>query len=46
MGRRLTRARMDADVLEWLKAQGRGYPSRSHAILLREVLKAVKAEAK
>jgi uncharacterized protein (DUF4415 family) len=38
-------ARVDADVLEWLKAQGRGYQSRINAILRREMLAAVKAGA-
>ena len=32
-------ARVDADVLEWLKAQGKGYQSRINAILRREMLK-------
>ena len=31
-------ARIDADVLEWLKAQGKGYQSRINAILRREML--------
>ena len=31
-------ARLDADVLEWLKAQGKGYQSRMNAILRREML--------
>ncbi len=31
-------ARVDADVLEWLKSQGRGYQSRINAILRREML--------
>jgi uncharacterized protein (DUF4415 family) len=35
-------ARVDADVLEWLKAQGKGYQSRINAILRREMLTAVK----
>ena len=30
--------RIDADVLDWLKAQGRGYQSRINAILRREML--------
>jgi uncharacterized protein (DUF4415 family) len=33
-------ARVDADVLEWLKAQGKGYQSRINAILRREMLAA------
>jgi uncharacterized protein (DUF4415 family) len=36
-------ARVDADVLEWLKAQGKGYQSRINAILRREMLESVKA---
>jgi uncharacterized protein (DUF4415 family) len=39
-------ARVDADVLEWLKAQGKGYQSRINAILRREMLTALKAAAK
>jgi len=30
--------RVDADVLDWLKSQGRGYQSRINAILRREML--------
>jgi len=36
-------ARVDADVLAWLKSQGKGYQSRINAILRREMLAAVKA---
>ena len=36
-------ARVDADVLEWLKSQGKGYQSRINAILRREMLMAYKA---
>jgi uncharacterized protein (DUF4415 family) len=36
-------ARVDADVLEWLKSHGKGYQSRINAILRREMLAAVKA---
>ena len=39
-------ARVDADVLEWLKSQGKGYQSRINAILRREMLMALKAAAK
>jgi len=39
-------ARVDADVLEWLKAQGKGYQSRINAILRREMLMALRAAAK
>jgi uncharacterized protein (DUF4415 family) len=35
-------ARVNADVLEWLKSQGRGYQSRLNAILRREMLASVK----
>ena len=31
-------ARIDADVLDWLKAQGKGYQSRINAILRKEML--------
>jgi uncharacterized protein (DUF4415 family) len=37
-------ARVDADVLEWLKAQGKGYQSRINAILRREMLASVRSE--
>jgi len=33
-------ARIDADVLDWLKSHGRGYQSRINAILRREMLTA------
>ena len=35
-------ARVDADVLVWLKAQGRGYQSRINAILRQAMLQASK----
>ncbi len=35
-------ARVDADVLEWLKSQGKGYQSRINTILRREMLAALK----
>jgi uncharacterized protein (DUF4415 family) len=38
-------ARVDADVLEWLKAHGKGYQSRINAILRREMLYAAKSSA-
>jgi len=38
-------ARVDADVLDWLKAYGKGYQSRINAILRREMLAAAKAES-
>jgi uncharacterized protein (DUF4415 family) len=36
-------ARVDADVLAWLKAAGKGYQSRINAILRREMLTSAKA---
>src|ERR1035438_2620688 len=36
-------ARVDADVLDWLKTQGKGYQSRINAILRREMLMSVKS---
>ena len=39
-------ARVDADVLEWLKGQGKGYQSRINAILRREMLAAHRTGAK
>jgi len=33
-------ARVDADVLDWLKSYGKGYQSRLNAILRREMLAA------
>jgi len=44
--KRQVTARVDADVLEWLKAQGKGYQSRINAILRREMLTAMRAAAK
>jgi uncharacterized protein (DUF4415 family) len=38
-------ARVDADVLEWLKSHGKGYQSRINAILRREMLAALKSTA-
>jgi len=38
-------ARVDADVLDWLKAHGKGYQSRINAILRREMLAAAKSSA-
>ena len=35
-------ARVDADVLAWLKSQGKGYQGRLNAILRREMLAALK----
>jgi uncharacterized protein (DUF4415 family) len=39
-------ARVDADVLNWLKSQGKGYQSRINAILRREMLSTLRANAK
>ena len=38
-------ARVDADVLEWLKSQGKGYQSRINAILRHEMVAALRARA-
>ncbi len=35
-------ARIDADVLDWLKSQGKGYQGRMNAILRREMLASIK----
>jgi len=35
-------ARVDADVLDWLKSQGKGYQGRMNAILRREMLASLK----
>ena len=35
-------ARIDADVLNWLKSGGKGYQARLNAILRREMLAAIK----
>lgn len=37
-----TTVRIDADVLAWLRAQGKGYQSRINAILRREMLTSLK----
>jgi len=39
-------ARVDADVLEWLKSHGKGHQSRINAILRREMLAAHRVGAK
>lgn len=36
-------ARVDADVLAWLKSQGKGYQARMNAILRREMLSSLKS---
>jgi uncharacterized protein (DUF4415 family) len=38
-----TTLRLDADVLAWLRSQGRGYQSRINAILRREMLAALRS---
>jgi uncharacterized protein (DUF4415 family) len=40
-----TTVRIDADVLAWLRAQGKGYQSRINAILRREMLAATERES-
>ena len=40
--KQIVTARLDGDVLEWLKSHGRGYQSRMNAILRREMLASVK----
>lgn len=37
-------ARVDADVVHWLKAQGKGYQARMNAILRREMLASLGAK--
>ncbi len=44
--KRQVTARVDADVLAWLKSQGKGYQSRINAILRREMLTAMRPTAK
>ncbi len=39
-------ARLDADVIDWLKKQGKGYQSRMNAILRREMLASLKPAPK
>jgi uncharacterized protein (DUF4415 family) len=34
---------LDADVIAWLKKQGKGYQSRMNAILRREMLASLKS---
>jgi uncharacterized protein (DUF4415 family) len=43
--KRQVTARVDADVLAWLKSQGKGYQSRINAILRREMLTALRTSA-
>jgi hypothetical protein len=35
-------ARLDSDVLHWLKSQGKGYQSRMNEILRKEMLASMK----
>ena len=39
-------ARLDADVLAWLKSQGKGYQARMNAILRREMLATARRQEK
>jgi uncharacterized protein (DUF4415 family) len=39
-------ARLDADVLMWLKSQGKGYQSRMNDIIRREMLTVTKAQSR
>ncbi len=43
--KKIVTARLDGDVLEWLKSHGRGYQSRMNAILRREMLLSIKPRA-
>ena len=43
VGDRRFTVRIDSDVLAWLRAQGKGYQSRSDAILRREMLNSLKS---
>jgi uncharacterized protein (DUF4415 family) len=38
-------ARLDADVLMWLKSQGKGYQSRMNEIIRRQMLVEMKAQS-
>ena len=38
-------ARLDADVLPWLKSQGKGYQSRMNDIIRREMLVSLKSQS-
>jgi uncharacterized protein (DUF4415 family) len=37
-----TTVRLDSDVLDWFKRQGKGYQSRINAVLRREMLSSIK----
>lgn len=43
--KQIVTARLDGDVLEWLKSHGKGYQSRMNAILRREMLASFKSAA-
>ena len=40
--KKMTTVRLDADVLAWLRAQGKGYQTRINAILRKEMLSSSK----
>ena len=40
--KKMTTIRLDADVLAWLRSQGKGYQTRINAILRREMLAATR----
>jgi uncharacterized protein (DUF4415 family) len=39
-------ARVDADVLAWLKSQGKGYQARMNAILRKEMLASLRPQGR
>jgi len=43
--KRIVTARLDGDVLDWLKSHGKGYQSRMNAILRQEMLASLKSAA-
>jgi uncharacterized protein (DUF4415 family) len=43
--KQIVTARLDGNVLEWLKSHGKGYQSRMNAILRREMLASFKPAA-
>jgi len=42
--KKMTTVRLDADVLAWLRSQGKGYQTKINAILRKEMLSATKDE--
>ncbi len=42
--KKMTTVRLDADILAWLRSQGKGYQTKINAILRREMLTAKKNE--